>query len=221
MAAVFKAVLLAASSSMAAFLSNVSFGTEAILRFGVGVAVALAWSYVILGKVAPQMLVGIEQFVGPDSVKGAPRIFYGLALSFVAVVGGPAVALAAVITAVGIAALAEEIGERRPVNGRGPAVRDARQRITRLVSGSPEWDDPARGCDVRESTDGRDFVFRVAARFERSEESPEESRLFRGEYVAEGLGSKPSTPRQHLVDRRSTSIVDCSQTVGSLHQGLH
>ena len=105
MAAVFTALLLAASSSIAAFLSNVSSGTEAILQFGVGAAIALGWSYVILGQAAPRVLMGIEQFVGPNPVKGASRFFYALALALVAVVGGLAVALAAVMTAAGIAAL--------------------------------------------------------------------------------------------------------------------
>ena len=105
MAAVFTALLLAAASSIAAFLSNVSSGTEAILQFGVGAAIALGWSYVILGQVAPRMLIGIEQFVGPNPVKGASRVFYGAALALVAVVGGLAVALAAVMTATGIGAL--------------------------------------------------------------------------------------------------------------------
>jgi len=74
MAAVFTALLLAASSSIAAFLSNVSSGTEAILQFGVGAAIALGWSYVILGQVAPRVLIGIEQFVGPNPTKGVSRV---------------------------------------------------------------------------------------------------------------------------------------------------
>jgi predicted RND superfamily exporter protein len=49
--------------------------------------------------------MGIEQFVGPNPVKGASLFFYALALALVAVVGGLAVALGAVMTAVGIAAL--------------------------------------------------------------------------------------------------------------------
>ncbi len=104
MAAVFTALLLAASSSIAAFLSNVSSGTEAILQFGIGAAIALAWSYVILGQIAPRVLLGIEQFVGPNSVKGASRVLYWIALPVVAIIGGLAVALAAVMTAAGIAA---------------------------------------------------------------------------------------------------------------------
>lgn len=104
MAAVFTALLLAASSSIAAFLSNVSSGTEAILQFGLGAAIALGWSYVILGQIAPRVLLGIEQFVGPNPVKGASRVIYGIALVIVAIIGGLAVALAAVMTAVGVAA---------------------------------------------------------------------------------------------------------------------
>ena len=106
MTAVFTALLLAATSSIAAFLSNVSSGTEAILEFGLGAAIALAWSYLILGQVAPRVLVGIEHFVGPNPVKGASRFAYAAALVIVAVVGGLAVALAAVMTSLGIAAFA-------------------------------------------------------------------------------------------------------------------
>ena len=104
MVAVFTALLLAASSSIAAFLSNVSSGTEAILEFGIGAAIALAWSYLILGQVAPRVLLGLEQFVGPNPVKGVSRFFYGIAVALVGVVGGLAVALAAVMTAAGIGA---------------------------------------------------------------------------------------------------------------------
>lgn len=104
MTAVFTALLLAATSSIAAFLSNVSSGTEAILEFGIGAAIALGWSYLILGQVAPRVLVGIEQFVGSNPVKGASRFAYAIALGVVAVVGGLAVALAAVMTSLGIAA---------------------------------------------------------------------------------------------------------------------
>jgi predicted RND superfamily exporter protein len=104
MTAVFTALLLAVTSSIAAFLSNVSSGTEAILEFGLGAAIALAWSYVILGQVAPRVLVGIEHFVGPNPVKGASRFAYAIALGVVAVVGGLAVALAAVMTSLGIVA---------------------------------------------------------------------------------------------------------------------
>ena len=72
---------------------------------GVGAAIALGWSYVVLGQLAPRVLIGVERFVGPNPVKGASRYAYAAALAVVAVVGGLAVALAAVMTAVGIGAL--------------------------------------------------------------------------------------------------------------------
>lgn len=106
MAAVFTALLLASSSSIAAFLANASSGTEAIVEFGIGAAIALGWSYVILGQFAPRVLIGIEGFVGPNPVKGASRPAYAVAMLAVAVLGGLAVALAAVMTAAGIAAFA-------------------------------------------------------------------------------------------------------------------
>ena len=53
MRAVFLALLLAVVSSIAAFLSNISSGTEAIIQFGIGAAISLALAYVILGLIAP------------------------------------------------------------------------------------------------------------------------------------------------------------------------
>ena len=106
MTAVFLAMLLAAASSVAAFLSNASSGTEAIVQFGIGAAIALILAYVILGLLAPLVLMGIEHTVGPNPVKGRSRMFYGLALLPVAIVGGLAVALAAVMPQFGTVAVA-------------------------------------------------------------------------------------------------------------------
>lgn len=106
MTAVFLAMLLAASSSVAAFLANASSGTEAIVHFGIGAAIAIVLAYLILGLVAPRVLVGIEATVGPNAVKGRGRFFYALALLPVAIVGGLAVTLAAVMPQIGAAAVA-------------------------------------------------------------------------------------------------------------------
>ncbi len=105
MTAVFLAMLLAVTSSVAAFLSNVSSGTEAIVQFGIGAAIALVLAYVILGLLAPRVLVGIEETVGPNPIKGRSKVFYGLALLPVATAGGLAVALAAVMPQFGAAAV--------------------------------------------------------------------------------------------------------------------
>lgn len=104
MAAVFTAMLLAASSSIAAFLSNAASGIEAITQFGAGAAVALFWAYVILGQMAPRALLGLEGFVRENPVKGISRFFYAGAMLVTAVAGGLTVALAAVMPAIGLAA---------------------------------------------------------------------------------------------------------------------
>lgn len=106
MTAVFVAMLLAASSSVAAFLSNASSGTEAIVQFGAGAAIALALAYLILGLLTPRALVGIEESVGANPVKGRSKVFYALALLPMAIIGGLAVALAAVMPQAGAAAVA-------------------------------------------------------------------------------------------------------------------
>ncbi len=65
MTAVFAALLLAALSSAAAFLSNTVSGIPAIIQFGVAAAVGLLISYLILGWVAPKVLLSIESHLGP------------------------------------------------------------------------------------------------------------------------------------------------------------
>ncbi|MFQ5967375.1 MAG: MMPL family transporter [Acidimicrobiia bacterium] len=106
MTAVFIAMLLAATSSVVAFLSNASSGTEAIVQFGIGAGIALVLAYLILGLGAPRVLVGIEATVGPNPVKGRSRIIYGLALLPVAIVAGLAVTLAVVEPQTGAIAVA-------------------------------------------------------------------------------------------------------------------
>lgn len=105
MAAVFTALLLAVSSSIAAFMANAVSGTEAIIEFGIGAAVALAWAYLLLGQIGPRVLLGLERFVGANPVKGVSRVFYGLSMVIVAVLGGLTVALAAVMPEIGLMAL--------------------------------------------------------------------------------------------------------------------
>ena len=105
MTAVFTAMLLAVSSSVAAFLANAASGTEAIVEFGVGAAVALAWAYLLLGQLAPRITVGLEDFVGPNPVKRWSKPVYVMGAVLMGVVGGLAVALSAVAPTVGAAAL--------------------------------------------------------------------------------------------------------------------
>ncbi len=105
MTAVFTAMLLAVTSSVAAFMANAASGTEAIIQFGIGSGISLVWAYLLLGQVAPRVTVGLEQFVGDDPVKGASKVAYGLGTVLMAVVGGLAVALSAVMPTMGAAAL--------------------------------------------------------------------------------------------------------------------
>ena len=106
MRAVFGAMLLAALSSIAAFLSNAVSGTEAIIQFGVGSAIAIGAAYLILGLMAPRALLALEDYIGPSPRLGWSRPFYWVGQFVVAVVGGLAVALAAVVPSIGTAAVA-------------------------------------------------------------------------------------------------------------------
>jgi predicted RND superfamily exporter protein len=63
--AVSAALLLAALSSAAAFLSNAVSGIEGIVEFGIAAAVGLLLSYMVLGWVAPKLLLATEQRLGP------------------------------------------------------------------------------------------------------------------------------------------------------------
>lgn len=105
MTAVFTAMLLAVTSSVAAFMANAASGTEAIIQFGIGSAISLVWAYLLLGQIAPRITVGIERFIGDDPVKGALKAVYAFGTILMAVVGGLAVALSAVMPTMGAAAL--------------------------------------------------------------------------------------------------------------------
>lgn len=110
MTAVFTAMLLAVTSSVAAFLSNAASGTEAIVEFGVGAAIALSWAYLFLGQLAPRVTVGLEDFVGPNPVKRWSRPMYIVGAILMGIVGGLAVALSAVAPTVGAASLVVFVG---------------------------------------------------------------------------------------------------------------
>ncbi|MEN8042177.1 MAG: efflux RND transporter permease subunit, partial [Actinomycetota bacterium] len=105
MTAVFTAMLLAVMSSIGAFMANAASGTEAIIQFGIGSAISLIWAYVLLGQIAPRITVGLEEFVGDDPVKGASKYAFAIGTGLMAIVGGLAVALSAVMPTVGAAAL--------------------------------------------------------------------------------------------------------------------
>ncbi|MFC2153479.1 MMPL family transporter [Actinomycetota bacterium] len=106
MRAVFVAMLLAVSSSIAAFLSNAASGIEAIIQFGVGSALSLGFAYLFLGQIAPRVTVGVEAWIGDDPVKGVSRYVYAAGMLIVAVMGGLSVAMAAVMPAIGLVTFA-------------------------------------------------------------------------------------------------------------------
>jgi len=110
MTAVFGAMLLAAASSVGAFLSNAFSGTEAIVEFGFGAAIAIALAYLVLGQVAPRALLAVESFVGPSPVKGVSVALYRVGFLLVTVVAGLAVALAAVMPLLGVGAMVVVVG---------------------------------------------------------------------------------------------------------------
>lgn len=61
--AVSGALLLALTSGLAAFLSNVTSGIESIIQFGIGAAIALVAAYLLLGIVSPLVVARIEDAV--------------------------------------------------------------------------------------------------------------------------------------------------------------
>lgn len=106
MRAVIRALSLAALTSIAAFLVNAVSGTEAIIQFGIGAAISLAFAYVFLGQLAPRVVVGLEQFVGPHPERRWSRPIYMVLMVLAAVFGGLMVALTAVMAPIGAAILA-------------------------------------------------------------------------------------------------------------------
>jgi predicted RND superfamily exporter protein len=110
MTAVFTALLLAVSSSIAAFMANAASGTEAIIQFGIGSSVSLVWAYLLLGQIGPRVTVGIEQFVGDDPVKGTSKVPYAVGTLLTAILGGLSVALSAVMPSLGAVALIVFVG---------------------------------------------------------------------------------------------------------------
>jgi predicted RND superfamily exporter protein len=101
--AVFMALLLAATTSAAAFLSNAVSDIEAIREFGVGAAVALLLAYFVLGVVAPRVLLGIEERVGPgplgrSTFRMAP---YKVLFTIAAILAGVMVSMTVVFPVIG------------------------------------------------------------------------------------------------------------------------
>ncbi|HSG79565.1 MAG TPA: MMPL family transporter, partial [Acidimicrobiia bacterium] len=110
--AVFAALLLAALSSAAAFLSNTVSGIQGIVEFGIAAAVGLVLAYAVLGWIAPKLLLSIEERLGPRPAKQAHwrTVSQKLGFLFAAFVGGMAVTMAIVFPAVGSIAFVVFLG---------------------------------------------------------------------------------------------------------------
>jgi uncharacterized protein len=67
LAGVLGALVLALSSDAAAFLSNTAAGIQSIVQFGVAAAFGLLAAFVLLGLVAPAVLMRIDEHVGEPS----------------------------------------------------------------------------------------------------------------------------------------------------------
>jgi uncharacterized membrane protein YdfJ with MMPL/SSD domain len=105
MAAVFSALTLAATTSIAAFLSNAFSGIESIMEFGIAAAIGLAIAYLILGWVAPKALLAIEARVGPNPADRSPMIGHKLGFLVVTLIAGIVVSLTAMMPQIGAVAL--------------------------------------------------------------------------------------------------------------------
>jgi len=73
MSSVILALVLAALSSAAAFVSNAVSGIEMIVQFGIGAAIALLVAFAILGVLTPKLLLVTEDALGPHRVYRGPR----------------------------------------------------------------------------------------------------------------------------------------------------
>jgi|GEM_PF-2869789 len=104
LAAVFGALTLAAATSIAAFLSNAFSGIESIIEFGIAAAIGLLIAYLILGWVAPKMLLAIETGVGPNPADRGMMIGYKIGFVVVTIIAGVVVSLTAVMPQIGAAA---------------------------------------------------------------------------------------------------------------------
>ena len=111
MGAVFTALILAAMTSAAAFMSNAVSGIEAITEFGEGAAIALLLSYFFLGLIAPRVLLGIEHRIGPRPVHPGWRIaLYKVLFTVACVVAGVMVATTVAVPAMGAGVFAVFLG---------------------------------------------------------------------------------------------------------------
>ncbi len=110
--AVFTALLLAAMSSIAAFVSNTVSGIQAIIEFGLAAAIGLLLCYLILGWLTPKLLLAVEERLGPRPANQPHLRTVGHKVGFTvaAFVGGIAVTAVIVLPAYGWAVLLTFLG---------------------------------------------------------------------------------------------------------------
>ena len=150
MTAVFTALILAATTSAAAFLSNTVSGVEAITEFGEGAAIALLLSYFFLGLIAPRVLIRIERGIGPRPVHPGWRIVtYKVLFTLSALVAGVMVAMTVAAPAIGAAALLVFIGlfvyvPYRTTKRRHAKAADWGMDVTETRSEAPDMDSSLR-----------------------------------------------------------------------------
>ena len=80
------------------------------MEFGVAAAIGLVIAYLLLGWVAPRMLLAIEERVGPSPADRGLMIGYKIAFLFVAIIAGVVVSMTALMAPVGAIALLVFIG---------------------------------------------------------------------------------------------------------------
>ncbi|MCP3974774.1 MAG: MMPL family transporter, partial [bacterium] len=102
MSAVAAAVLLAVTTSAAAFLSNVSSGIEAIRDFGIAAAIGLLLAYLFLGVIGPRVVLGIEQRVGPPPRFHGPRLGAKVGFLVMSLIGGLTVTFSVILVPFGV-----------------------------------------------------------------------------------------------------------------------
>ena len=105
MAAVAGAVTLALATSVAAFMSNVSSQVEAIRHFGIAAAIGLILAYVFLGVLAPRVVLGIEDRIGPRPRVRGPRLGAKAGFVIMSLVGGVTVTTSVAMIPIGAPAL--------------------------------------------------------------------------------------------------------------------
>jgi len=99
------AVVLALLTSVLAFASNVVSGIPAIAEFGIAAAVGLIVAYVVLGNVAPKLVLAVETGIGPQPRRTGLRLGTRLGFLLMTLVGGAIVMMCVVQPPLGALAL--------------------------------------------------------------------------------------------------------------------